>query len=75
MDASADLHSITTTSLVNSTTTHILNEPGCTYPVKLEHTTFINTTASITLLTKTTPVASTTQPNIKSPSSNLVEIA
>jgi hypothetical protein len=43
----------------------MLNEPGCVNPVQLEHTTVIDTAASVTLLTKKTPAASTTQPNIQ----------
>jgi hypothetical protein len=45
--------------------TCILNEPGCPNPVQLEHTAFIDTAASITLLTKKTPAVSTTQPNVQ----------
>jgi hypothetical protein len=57
--APADLHSITNTSLVNSTVTCILNESGCANPVQSEHTTFIDTSASVTLLTETTPALPT----------------
>jgi hypothetical protein len=41
------------------------NEPGCTNPVQLDHTALINTAAFVSLLTKKTPVASITQPNIQ----------
>ena len=51
--------------LVNSTITCTLNEPSCANPVQLEHTASIDTSASITLLTKTTPAVSTTQPNVQ----------
>jgi hypothetical protein len=60
-----DLHSITTTSLVNSTVTRNLNKPFCANPVQLEHTAFIDTAASIPLLTKTTPAVSTTKPSVQ----------
>jgi hypothetical protein len=42
-----------------------LNESGCANPLQLDHTAFINTVASVSLLMKKTPVASTTQPNIQ----------
>ncbi len=58
-------HSITTTSLVNSTITCTYIEPGCANPVQLDHTAFINTVVSISLLMKKTPVAFTTQPNVQ----------
>jgi hypothetical protein len=61
----ADLHSITTTSLDNSTVNHIINEPNCANPVQVEHTTLIDTAASVTLLTKTTPATSTTNPDVR----------
>jgi hypothetical protein len=56
-----DNHSITTTSLVNSTIICTFDEPGCANPVQLDHTAFIDTAASVTLLTKKT----TTQPNVQ----------
>jgi hypothetical protein len=61
----AYIHSITTTSLVNSTITRTFHEPGCANSVQLDHTAFINTTASVSLITKKTPAASTTQPNVQ----------
>jgi hypothetical protein len=53
---------MTTLILVNSTTTCSFDKPGCTNPIKLDHTAFINTAASVSLLTKKTLAASTPQP-------------
>ena len=70
-----EIHSITTTGLVNFNITCTFNEPSCANPVQLDHTAFIGTAASISLLTKKTPAMSITQPKVQISVSNLAEIA
>jgi hypothetical protein len=60
-----EIHSITTTGLVNFTITCTFNEPSCANLVQLEYIAFINTAVSVSLFTKKTTAAATTQPNVQ----------